>query len=112
MSSGMQRYRGVRFVVRPVGVSVIKEDTGVGAISTGVKMRCLQMEKTRHEMNTSTLRHFFTLDSQPLLSLLSSVSFLHLNHLSQFDNQLLLSHSLPSLISTLFRESSLHEPLH
>jgi hypothetical protein len=85
----------VRFVVRPLGISVIKEDTSFKSLVNLANQACLRFAQ-EDELLLSNIRQLFPVSSsdkrssntQLLATILGAIKYLHLPSLGYFDTSL------------------------
>jgi hypothetical protein len=107
----------LRLVIRPIGLSVIKEDSNVSSVETTINHVCNSLDD-RQGLTMASVKSLFPLYEQEgdqnnlLLTLIGSIKSLHLKHLSLFDENINQSVSIGELLQNMLSESNLSEALH
>jgi hypothetical protein len=113
-------HQGLRFVVRDIGISIVKSDSMFSTLETRANETFLSLAslKGNDNLNLSAIRQSLPQDSKdtPNLfsSLLGAIKYLHMNSLLILDDSLvnLPEKSFKQLITHVFRNSTQNEALH
>lgn len=113
-------YQGLRFVVRDIGISIVKSDSMFSTLETRASETFLSLANLQANGNLtlSAIRQSLPQDSKDTSNLFSAllggIKYLHLNSLLILDDSLinLPEKSFKQLITHVFRNSTQNEALH